>query len=68
MTVSSTSEWNYPESLALEDSDEVSELSRFIYDKVIFVCVPYLELLIIDRRCCYIVMHESVIKCAECLS
>lgn len=34
MTVSSTSEWNYPETLAITESDEISELGRFIYDKV----------------------------------
>ena len=34
MTVSSTSEWNYPETLAIEEGDEISELGRFIYDKV----------------------------------
>ena len=34
MTVSSTSEWNYPENLAIEEGDEISELGRFIYDKV----------------------------------
>lgn len=33
-TVSSTSEWNYPETLAITESEEISEIGRFIYDKV----------------------------------
>lgn len=40
MTVSSTSEWNYPETLAIE-SEEISELGRFIYDKVRWPIVDF---------------------------
>ena len=32
--VSRTAEWNYPETLAITESEEISELGRFIYDKV----------------------------------